>query len=161
MTSSFDKKTTNDNRAFFSNGGLTQATHPYPIVPKVTEQYPATSGQIAHGALPVHWNPINETVIDSGFATNGYAFANATYDNSTLEDAPAAKTVYPTTFGNIGTFYGPTGSPQQTLVALTGQFRSNSTGDPRSGRSARTRAEIGRSFRRRTRPTSRHRRSRA
>ena len=120
----FNKKTTNDNRAFFSNGGLTQATHLYPIVPKVTEQIPATSGEIAHGALPVHWNPIAETVIDSGFATNGYAFANATYDNSTLEDAPAAKTVYPTTFGNIGTFYGADGNPQQTLVALTGQFRS-------------------------------------
>jgi hypothetical protein len=133
ITSSFVKETTNDNRAFFSNNGLTQATHPYPIVPKVTEQIPPTSGQIAHGALPVHWNPINETVIGSGFATNGYAFANATYDNSTLEDAPAAQTVYPTTFGNIGTFYGADGNPQQTLVALTGQFRSNSTGDPAFG----------------------------
>jgi len=134
VTSSFNKETTNDNRAFYSNGGLTQATHPYPIVPKATEQIPpSTSGEVAHGALPLRWAPVDETLINSGFATNGYAFANATYDNSTLEDAPAAKTVYPTTFGNIGTYYGADGSPHQTLVVLTGQFRSGS-GDPSFGR---------------------------
>jgi len=134
ITSDFDKQTTTETppRAFFSNDGQTQATHPYPIVPKATAEIPPTSGEVAHGALPLHWNPIQETVIDSGFATGGYAFANATYDSSALEDAPAAKVVYPTTFGNIGTFYGIDGAAHQTLIVLTGQFRSGS-GAPQFG----------------------------
>ena len=119
-------------RVFFSNDGETQATHPYPIVPKVTADIPPTAGEVAHGALPLSWDPIAETTISSGVAAGGYAFANATYDSSVLEDAPAADTVYPTTFGNIGTFYGADGAANQTLVVLTGQFRSGPT-DPRFG----------------------------
>ncbi|MGH2673436.1 MAG: choice-of-anchor L domain-containing protein, partial [Actinomycetota bacterium] len=119
-------------RVFFSNDGETQATHPYPIVPKVTAEIPPTGGEVAHGALPLSWDPIVETTINSGLAAGGYAFANATYDNSLLEDAPAADTVYPTTFGNIGTFYGADGAADQTLVVLTGQFRSGAA-DPRFG----------------------------
>jgi hypothetical protein len=119
-------------RVFFSNDGVTQATHPYPIVPKATADIPAIGGEVAHGALPLDWDPIEETVIDAGVAAGGYAFANATYDSSELEDAPAADTVYPTTFGNIGTFYGADGAAHQTLVVLTGQFRSG-TADPRFG----------------------------
>lgn len=134
VTSDFDKQTTTETppRAFFSNDGLTQATHPYPIVPKATAEIPPTSGEIAHGALPLDWDPIDEIVVDSVFAAGGYAFANATYDSSALEDAPAAKVVYPTTFGNIGTFYGIDGSAHQTLIVLTGQFRSGS-GAPQFG----------------------------
>jgi len=132
---SFVKETTTETpaRAFFSTDGLTQATHPYPIVPKETADIPPTAGEVAHGALPLHWNPIQETTIDSTFAAGGYAFANATYDSSALEDAPAAKVVYPTTFGNIGTFYGADGNAHQTLVVLTGQYRSNDTGPPQFG----------------------------
>lgn len=135
ITSDFDKQTTTETpaRAFFSNGGLTQATHPYPIVPKATADIPPTSGEVAHGALPLHWDPIQETTINSGFAAGGYAFANATYDSSAIEDAPAAEVVYPTTFGNVGTFYGIDGAAHQTLVVLTGQYRSNVTGPPQFG----------------------------
>ena len=131
----FDKETTTETtpRAFFSHDGLAQATHPYPIVPKATADITPTSGEVAHGALPLHWDPILEVEIDSGFAPGGYAFANATYDGSALEDAPAAEVVYPTTFGNIGTFYGIDGTPHQTLVVLTGQFRSNDSVSPQFG----------------------------
>jgi len=118
--------TGSDGRTYFSGpNGQVQVTHPYPIMPKVTQDLTPPSGQVAHGALPISWNLSTQNV------TN-YAFANATYDNA-AEGAPTDRTAFPTTFGQIGTTYDASGAAHQQLVVIPGQFRSNATGDPADG----------------------------
>jgi hypothetical protein len=86
----FQRVPTTGGRVYYTNGGLDQAVHPYPILPSAVADLPAGSGGlIAHGAVPLSWSistvPINSGVPD---APNGYAFANATVDNAAAEPAP-------------------------------------------------------------------------
>jgi hypothetical protein len=113
----FTQHTAPDGSLFYDADGLTQSTHPYPVMPKTVTDLPAGGpNQIAKGALLKSGTISEESNFD-------VTFANATIDNSANEPATAFETVYPTTHQSIGTFVDQTGSPTQTLVVLPGMFR--------------------------------------
>jgi hypothetical protein len=128
LTPTFNLHTAPDGSQFYDADGLTQSTHPYPIMPKTVTDLPADGSNIAKGAL-LESGTISE---QSNF---DMSFANATIDNSANEPATAFETIYPTTHQSIGTFVDQTGSPTQTLVILPGMFRpdSNLTNSPSIG----------------------------
>jgi hypothetical protein len=128
LTPTFNLHTAPDGSQFYDADGLTQSTHPYPIMPKTVTDLPADGSNIAKGAL-LESGTISE---QSNF---NMSFANATIDNSANEPATAFETIYPTTHQSIGTFVDQTGSPTQTLVILPGMFRpdSNLTNSPSIG----------------------------
>ncbi|HYG72042.1 MAG TPA: PxKF domain-containing protein, partial [Actinomycetota bacterium] len=102
--------------SFFDIGGLTQATHPYPIVPKVVTDLPTDGQKLAKGAF------LNAGTITEQSFTNAYT--NATIDQSALEPATPFPTIYPTTYQSIGTSVDRNGNAAQTFVLVPGQFRS-------------------------------------
>jgi hypothetical protein len=128
LTPTFNLHTAPDGSKFFDADGLTQSTHPYPVMPKTVTDLPADGAKIAKGAL-LESGTISEQ------ANFNVTFANATIDNSANEPATAFETVYPTTHQSIGTFVDQTGSPTQTLVVLPGLFRpdNNLTNPPSIG----------------------------
>ena len=131
------KVATRDGRAYFRGPQGTVALHGYPIVPRHTLDLPQEPGLIAHGSAPVSLALVQcptldlAGTIDAGFAPEGYAFANATLDNASLEPAPASQIVYPTTYQGIGTAFDLAGNPEQQLVIVPAQFRAGP--DPRFG----------------------------
>ena len=128
LTPAFTVHTAPDGSQFYDADGLTQSTHPYPIMPKTVTDLPPDGSNIAKGAL-LQSGTISE---QSPF---NMSFANATIDNSAIEPATAFETIYPTTHQSIGTFVDQTGSPTQTLVVLPGMFRpdGNLTNSPSIG----------------------------
>jgi hypothetical protein len=127
LTPTFNPHTAPDGSQFYDADGLTQSTHPYPVMPKTVTDLPSDSGKSAKGAIllsgTIAEEPINIT------------FANATIDNSANEPATPFETIYPTTHQSIGTFVDQTGSPTQTLVVLPGMFRPDTdlTNSPSRG----------------------------
>ena len=103
-------------QSFYEADGLTDALHPYPVMPKVVTSLPGATGLVAHGSVPLALTRTEEQI--------DIAFANATIDTSALEPATAYETVYPVT-GRIGTSVSATGAPAQNLVVIPAEFASD------------------------------------
>ncbi len=115
ITPTLTKKTLADGTQFFEADDGTQATHPYPILPLVSEALP--SGSIAKGAVPL-------SITYSDDMSYTAAFANATVDSSTIESAPPFEVGgHPSSLVGLGTAVGPDGSFVQRLNVTPGLFR--------------------------------------
>lgn len=116
LSPTFTQRTAPDGHTFYEADGLTEALHPYPVMPKVVTALPGEAGLVAHGAVPLALTRTEEPI--------DIAFANATIDTAAIEPATAYETVYPVT-GRIGTSVSATGAPAQNLVVIPAEFASD------------------------------------
>src|SRR5207237_894118 len=113
-------------RSFYDVDGLTQASYPYPIVPKVVKPIPVSTDQIAKGAVLIGGTVNDET----GFKV---AFANATADSSNIDPTGPTDVTYPAALQSIGTFFDANGDAVQKLVVLPGLFRPDDNASTPAG----------------------------